>query len=59
MVDILVHSVGANSVGADTTQETLGDALKKITPSIVLVGIAMGGAAAIGSGAVNKWLWKK
>lgn len=41
-------------VGADPT-----DTLQvKFTPGFVLAGIITGAAVAIGSGAVNRWIWK-
>lgn len=40
------------------TKESLGDALKRITPTLIIVGIATGAAFAIGSGLIHKYLFK-
>lgn len=38
--------------------ETLGAALAKITPTLLIVGIATGAAFAIGSGLINRYFFR-
>lgn len=61
MPEILMHSVDIIQVGAEVVQEGEGltAALKKITPSLIILGIAGGAAMALGSGAVHRYVWKK
>lgn len=38
--------------------ESTGDALKQITPSLIVLGVAAGAAFALGSGLVHRYLFK-
>lgn len=43
----------------DPSPETLLDALKKITPTLLVVGVATGAAFAIGGGLVNRFFFRR
>lgn len=61
-------AVGQNAASADPTQQPADpnapldwsavDALKRITPTLLIVGIATGAAFAIGSGLVSRYLFR-
>lgn len=60
MVREIVHPVDIRDmVGAGEPTESLGEGLKKVTPALVLLAVVSGAAIAVGSGAVNRYLWKK
>lgn len=54
----VITTDGEITTGAATASD-LDEGLKKITPSLILLAVVSGAALAVGTGAVNKYLWKK
>lgn len=46
-------------VGAGEPPATLSEGLKQVNLSLILLAVVSGAAIALGSGAVNRWVWKK
>lgn len=59
MVNEIIHPVDIRDMVGAGEPRTLQEGLSNVTPALVILGIAAGAAAALGSGAVNRFIWKK